>query len=96
MFTPRPIGFVRSPYTNSSQIPKGLGVKHDAEGVLEILREFEPGLGDIDGFCICSFCGSSIARMVLTSRGLRRSTIGRMGCLPRARPGAPTPSVSRL
>jgi tRNA (adenine37-N6)-methyltransferase len=50
MFTPRPIGFVRSPYTNSSEIPKGLGVKHDAEGVLEILREFEPGLGDIDGF----------------------------------------------
>jgi tRNA (adenine37-N6)-methyltransferase len=50
MFTPQPIGFVRSPYTNSSEIPKGLGVKHDAEGVLEILREFEPGLGDIDGF----------------------------------------------
>ena len=41
---------MRSPYTNSSEIPKGLGVKHDAEGVLEILPEFEPGLGDIDGF----------------------------------------------
>src|ERR1700689_3551752 len=50
MFTPQPIGFVRSPYTNSSEIPKGLGVTHDAEGALEILPEFEPGLGDLDGF----------------------------------------------
>lgn len=50
MFTPRPIGFVRSPYTNSKEIPKGLGVRHDAEGVLEIQPEFERGLVDIEGF----------------------------------------------
>lgn len=50
MFTPRPIGFVISPYHESSAIPKGLGVKHDAEGILEILPEFEPGLLDIEGF----------------------------------------------
>ena len=50
MFTPRPIGFVRSPYTDTKAIPKGLGVKHDAEGVLEILPEFAPGLQDIEGF----------------------------------------------
>jgi tRNA (adenine37-N6)-methyltransferase len=50
MFTPQPIGFVRSPYKESSAIPKGLGVKHDAEGVLDILREFEPGLKDVEGF----------------------------------------------
>jgi tRNA (adenine37-N6)-methyltransferase len=50
MFTPRPIGYVVSPYTESSAIPKGLGVKHDAEGVLTILPEFEPGLADIEGF----------------------------------------------
>jgi tRNA (adenine37-N6)-methyltransferase len=50
MFTPRPIGSVRSPYTNTNAIPKGLGVKHDAEGVLEILPEFVPGLQDIEGF----------------------------------------------
>ena len=50
MFTPRPIGYVRSQYTNTKSIPKGLGVKHDAEGVLEILPEFEPGLTDIEGF----------------------------------------------
>jgi len=46
----RPIGRVRSPYTNSKDIPKGLGVKHDAEGDLELRAEFEPGLKDIDGF----------------------------------------------
>jgi tRNA (adenine37-N6)-methyltransferase len=50
MFTPRPIGYVRSPYSETSQVPKGLGAKHAAEGELEILSEFEPGLTDIEGF----------------------------------------------
>src|ERR1700739_2080055 len=50
MFTPQPIGYVISPYTKTATIPKGLGVKHDAEGVLAILAEFEPGLADIEGF----------------------------------------------
>ena len=50
MFTPRPIGHVRSPYSETAQVPKGLGAKHDAEGELEILPEFEAGLTDIDGF----------------------------------------------
>ena len=50
MFTPTPVGYVRSPYTNTKAIPKGLGVKHDVEGVLEILPEFELGLTDIEGF----------------------------------------------
>ncbi len=50
MFMPRPIGYVRSPYTDSKAIPKGLGVKHEAEGVLEILPEFAPGLKDVEGF----------------------------------------------
>jgi tRNA-Thr(GGU) m(6)t(6)A37 methyltransferase TsaA len=44
------IGHVRSPYNHAQQIPKGLGAKHDAEGVLEILPEFELGLTDIEGF----------------------------------------------
>lgn len=46
----RPIGFVRSDYTDTSQIPKGLGATHAAEGVLEIATEFERGLTDIEGF----------------------------------------------
>ncbi len=50
MFTFKPIGFVRSPYKETSAIPRGLGAKHEAEGVLDILREFESGLTDIDGF----------------------------------------------
>jgi tRNA (adenine37-N6)-methyltransferase len=29
---------------------KGLGAKHEAEGVLDIRAEFEPGLTDIEGF----------------------------------------------
>jgi tRNA-Thr(GGU) m(6)t(6)A37 methyltransferase TsaA len=31
-------------------VPKGLGAKHEAEGELEILPEFEEGLRDIEGF----------------------------------------------
>jgi tRNA-Thr(GGU) m(6)t(6)A37 methyltransferase TsaA len=46
----QPIGYIRSPYSESREIPKGLGVKHDAEGVLEVRAEFEPGLADIEGF----------------------------------------------
>jgi tRNA (adenine37-N6)-methyltransferase len=50
MFTPRPIGFVNSPYKEASQVPKGLGAKHEVNGVLRIQPEFEPGLADIEGF----------------------------------------------
>ena len=46
----RPVGFVRSQYVETSAIPKGLGAKHVAEGVLEINAEFEEGLLDIEGF----------------------------------------------
>ncbi len=44
------IGYVRSPHQQSADVPKGLGAEHTAEGVLEILPEFEPGLQDIEGF----------------------------------------------
>jgi len=50
MFTPVPIGFVHSPYQDTAKIPKGIGAKHEAEGVLNILPEFEAGLADIEGF----------------------------------------------
>jgi len=50
MFTSRPIGYVESPYRETRDIPKGLGAKHDAEGVLKILPEFEPGLTDVESF----------------------------------------------
>jgi len=50
MFVPRPIGFARTPYTETKAIPKGFGVKHEAEGVLEILPEFAAGLSDVEGF----------------------------------------------
>jgi tRNA-Thr(GGU) m(6)t(6)A37 methyltransferase TsaA len=45
-----PIGYARSLYTDTKQIPKGLGAKHDAEGEIEILPEYEAGLKDIEGF----------------------------------------------
>jgi tRNA (adenine37-N6)-methyltransferase len=50
MFTSRPIGYVNSPFKSTGEVPRGLGAKHDAEGVLTILPEFEQGLTDIEGF----------------------------------------------
>ena len=50
MFTSQPIGFVSSPYSDAGQVPKGLGATHEADGVLKILPQFEPGLSDIEGF----------------------------------------------
>jgi len=50
IFTPQAVGFVRTPYTETREIPRGLGTKHEAEGALEILPEFEAGLTDIEGF----------------------------------------------
>ncbi len=45
----RPVGFVRSPYSETAQVPKGFGAKHEAEGIIEILPEYELGLTDIEG-----------------------------------------------
>ena len=50
MITLDPIGTARTPFTATSQIPKGPAAKHDTEGVLEIKPELEPGLTDIEGF----------------------------------------------
>jgi tRNA-Thr(GGU) m(6)t(6)A37 methyltransferase TsaA len=49
-FEMRPIGFVRSPHRQTADIPKGPGAKHRAEGTLELRRELEDGLTDIEGF----------------------------------------------
>lgn len=50
MFTMRPIGYVKSVFNDTREIPKGCGAKHEAEGVLEIGPEYEAGLTDIEGF----------------------------------------------
>ena len=50
MFSPEPIGHIRSPYQNTQQVPKGLGAQHAAEGILDILPQYEAGLTDIEGF----------------------------------------------
>lgn len=50
MFSMQPIGWVRSPYRSTSDIPKGLGAKHEAEGTLDVRADLEAGLTDIEGF----------------------------------------------
>lgn len=50
MFSTTPIGFVHSPYTDTKDIPKGLGAKHEVEGTIEVVPKFETGLTDIEGF----------------------------------------------
>jgi tRNA (adenine37-N6)-methyltransferase len=46
----RPIGYIRSEYASTDQVPKGLGTVHTMEGVLEVLPEYEQGLQDIEGY----------------------------------------------
>ncbi len=45
-----PVGWVRSPYTDVGQVPRGPSAEHNAEGFLEIAPEFAAGLQDIEGF----------------------------------------------
>jgi tRNA (adenine37-N6)-methyltransferase len=49
-FTFEPIGFVVSPHTDKSQVPKGPFAKHVAEGILDLRPDLEQGLTDIEGF----------------------------------------------
>ncbi len=88
MFTSRPIGFVTSPYKDASEVPKGLGAKHEADGVLKILPEFELGLTDIEGFShlivIWEFDRSLRSSYAGTTYSERRlPTIAPMVCLRR-------------
>ena len=50
VFSMTSIGVVRSGYTDTSQIPKGCGASHQAEGTIELEPGFEDGLLDIEGF----------------------------------------------
>jgi tRNA (adenine37-N6)-methyltransferase len=49
-FPMQPIGYVKSPYKDAREVPRGLGTKHSADGILEIKPELELGLTDIEGF----------------------------------------------
>ena len=46
----RPVGVVRSRFTDTAQIPRGVGATHTDEGILELFPEFREGLKDIEGF----------------------------------------------
>jgi hypothetical protein len=61
MFTPQPIGFVRTPYKETASVPKGLGAKHDAEGILHILPNSIWDSPTSKVFRISTCYGSSIA-----------------------------------
>lgn len=50
VFSYTPIGLLRTPYKTLESIPKTLGERPTAEGVIEIDPAFEAGLSDIDSF----------------------------------------------
>jgi tRNA-Thr(GGU) m(6)t(6)A37 methyltransferase TsaA len=50
VFTLEPIGVMRTPFTDTSAIPKGPGAEHTAVGTIELRADLEPGLADIEGF----------------------------------------------
>ena len=45
-----PIARMRTPFTDTSQIPKGLDARHDTDGIVDVDPAFEAGLQDIEGF----------------------------------------------
>ena len=45
-----PIATMRTPFKETAKIPKGPDAKHDAEGVIDVRPDLEPGLQDIEGF----------------------------------------------
>ncbi len=49
-FAMDPIAFAHTPFSDTTQIPRGLGARHDAEGILQLKPELAPGLADIAGF----------------------------------------------
>jgi hypothetical protein len=95
MFPMQSIGLVRSPYTETAQIPRGPAAQHHAEGVLEILPEFEEGLTDIEGFShlfvLWVFDRAAGYDLLVT----RRRRPARTACSRRGRRGGRTPSASR-
>lgn len=44
------IATMRTQFQETSEIPKGCGARHDAEGTIDLKPEFEAGLRDIEGF----------------------------------------------
>lgn len=50
MISMEPIGVVHTPFGATTEIPKGPGAQHHAEGVIEVRPELEAGLQDIEGF----------------------------------------------
>src|SRR5258708_5998254 len=86
MFTPQPIGFVSSPYKTGSEIPKGPGARHEADGSLKILPKFEPGLTDIEGFSHLVVLWEFDRSQRFELLGTPPRTIVRTECLPPARP----------
>lgn len=49
-YTMTPVGVLHTPFTETSQIPKGPDARHDAEGIIEVDAALEAGLQDIEGF----------------------------------------------
>lgn len=46
----RPIGVVRSPFTESAGVPIQPCFAQGVEGTVELVEDYEPGLADLDGF----------------------------------------------
>jgi tRNA-Thr(GGU) m(6)t(6)A37 methyltransferase TsaA len=49
-FTLRPVAWIRSGYTDRSQVPKGPAAVHTMEGDIEVREDLAEGLQDIEGF----------------------------------------------
>jgi tRNA-Thr(GGU) m(6)t(6)A37 methyltransferase TsaA len=88
---PEAIGFVDSPYKDTAAIPKGLGAKHDAEGILRILPEFEVGFTDFEGFSHLIGSRHSTAPRLRSAWHTPPATIDQHGLFATRSPRRPNP-----
>jgi hypothetical protein len=71
MLTMQPIGYVRSPFNSTQDVPKDWVRSMRRKEFFEIREEFEEGLRDIEGF---SHRSRTVRSLSCALRSLRKST----------------------
>ena len=86
-----PIGFMRTSFSDTAQIPKGPDARHDADGIIELDPAFEAGLQDIEGFSHLYISVAVPPRgRIRADRVSAQPTIGRTACSRPGRRSGPT------
>ena len=93
MYSMQAIGYVKGPYKDAHDVPRGLGAKHEAEGVLAILPSSRQAWPILKAFLIFMCSGFLIAHRDSNWLANRPPTIASTEFLRRAPRGVQTRSA---